>query len=57
MAIFGWDSVKQAEVYTREAQRKRLVRKAMHLVVPDENGMRPKVSHSAPLQVSHLKKK
>jgi integrase len=31
-AIFGWDTLKQAEVYTREADQKRLAEAAMHLL-------------------------
>jgi integrase len=34
MAIFGWETLKQAELYTRRADRKRLAGKAMHLLVP-----------------------
>jgi integrase len=34
MAIFGWETLKQAEIYTRQADRKRLVGEAMHLLVP-----------------------
>jgi integrase len=34
MAIFGWESLKQAELYTKRANRKRLAGKAMHLLVP-----------------------
>jgi len=33
MAIFGWESVKQAELYTREANRVLLAGDAMHLLV------------------------
>ena len=33
MAIFGWETVKQAEHYTRRANRKRLAGDAMHLLV------------------------
>lgn len=36
MAIYGWDSPKQAALYTREANRRRLAGEAMHLVVPGE---------------------
>ena len=32
MAIFGWSSIKQAEIYTREADRKRLARESRHLL-------------------------
>src|SRR5215470_13680017 len=32
MAIFGWDTLKQAEVYTRAADQKRLAESAMHLL-------------------------
>ncbi len=34
MAIFGWDSLKQAEVYTRTADQVRLAEKAMHMIEP-----------------------
>lgn len=37
MAIFGWESLKQAELYTRKADRNRLARAGMHLIVPREN--------------------
>lgn len=37
MAIYGWESPKQAALYTRKANRKRLVGDAMHLVVPNQN--------------------
>ena len=29
MAIFGWKDIKEAEIYTRKADRKRLAAKAM----------------------------
>ena len=32
MAIFGWDSSKMAEHYTRAAERNRLARESMHLL-------------------------
>jgi integrase len=32
MAIFGWDTIKQAEHYTRKADRQRLAQDAMHLL-------------------------
>lgn len=38
MAIFGWESPKQAAVYTRKANRKRLAGDAMHLVAPSKKG-------------------
>ena len=34
MAIFGWASPKQAALYTRKADKNKLARDAMHLVVP-----------------------
>ena len=37
MAIFGWDSPKQAALYTRKANRKRLAAEAMHKLVPGES--------------------
>ena len=32
MAMFGWLDIKQAELYTRAAERKRLARENMHLL-------------------------
>lgn len=32
MAIFGWHDIKQAELYTRKADRKRLAKGGMHLI-------------------------
>lgn len=32
MAIFGWESMKQAELYTRQANRTKMVGDAMHLI-------------------------
>ena len=34
MAIFGWETLKQAEVYTRAADQLRLAEGAMHLLAP-----------------------
>ena len=31
-SIFVWDTLKQAEIYTREADQKRLAESAMHLI-------------------------
>jgi integrase len=31
MAIFGWDTIKQAEQYTRKADQRQLAEAAMHL--------------------------
>ena len=36
MAIYGWETLRQAELYTRNANRTRLAGEAMHLVVPRE---------------------
>jgi hypothetical protein len=35
MAMFGWLSLPQAELYTREAERKRLARENVHLLGTD----------------------
>ncbi len=35
MAIYGWDTAKEAARYTRKANRRRLAGEAMHLVVPE----------------------
>lgn len=48
MAIFGWDTLKQAEVYTREADRRRLADQAMHLLLPHETEEQ-EVNESVPL--------
>jgi hypothetical protein len=32
MAIFGWDTIKEAERYTRDADQQRLAAEAMHLL-------------------------
>ena len=34
-AIFGWETLKQAEIYTKKAQEKKLISAAMHLIVPE----------------------
>jgi integrase len=36
MAIFGWDSLKHAELYTRNANRVRLAEQAMHLLIAEQ---------------------
>jgi site-specific recombinase XerD len=36
MAIFGWDTLKQAEVYTKAADQKRLAESSMHLIEAQE---------------------
>ena len=39
MAVFGWDSIKLAENYTRAADQKRLAESGMHLLaVEEQNG-------------------
>ena len=38
MAIFGWYSIDQAELYTRAADQKRLARSAMHLLNSPDSG-------------------
>jgi integrase len=40
MAIFGWDTIKQAENYTRKANQQRLAENAMHMIsVPLSNAV------------------
>lgn len=34
MSIFGWQTLQQAELYTRAAEQKRLAGSAMHLILP-----------------------
>ena len=36
MAIYGWETLRQAEIYTRETNRALLAEQAMHLLVPRE---------------------
>jgi integrase len=36
MAIFGWTTKKQTEVYTRNANRKRMAGKAAHKLIPEQ---------------------
>lgn len=56
MALFGWDSPKQAAIYTRKANQRRLAASAVHLVVPGENRGGAKVSHQANRAQSHRSK-
>lgn len=51
MAIFGWESVKQAELYTRSASRIRLAGEAMHLLIarPDSQDGERNANGSFPL--------
>jgi integrase len=42
MAIFGWDTLKEAERYTRQADQLRLAEAAMHMLeAPEQNGTEP----------------
>jgi hypothetical protein len=36
MAIFGWESLKQDELYTRKADRNRLAQSGLHVIVPTD---------------------
>lgn len=56
MALYGWDSLKEAERYTRKANRKRMARAAMHFVGLPGNDSGPKVSHRDSDTVSHREK-
>lgn len=56
MALFGWESIKQAELYTKRANRKRLARNSIHLVALPENDTGSRVSHLSGETVSHQKK-
>jgi integrase len=54
MAIYGWESPKQAALYTRKANRKKLAKQAMHLIEPER-----KMDADVPLangKVSHRDK-
>jgi hypothetical protein len=37
MAVYGWETLRQAELYTKAANRVRLAKDAMHLLVPQKN--------------------
>ena len=42
MAIFGWDTLKMAEAYTRAADQERLAESAMHMLeTPEQNDTEP----------------
>jgi integrase len=42
MAIFGWDTLKMAEAYTRAADQERLAESAMHMLeAQEQNGKQP----------------
>ncbi len=45
MAIFGWESPKQAGHYTKKADRKRLAAEGIRKVVPSVPPAEPGVSH------------
>ncbi len=47
MAMFGWTSVKQAEIYTRSASQTKLAKGAMHLLSPTREN--EEASQSVPL--------
>jgi hypothetical protein len=38
MSIFGWETLKQVEKYTRKARAKRLAQDAMHLIAAQNEG-------------------
>jgi hypothetical protein len=40
MAMFGWDSIRQAEHYTRKASQEKLASRAMHLLAVDHKKLR-----------------
>ncbi|MGZ6244109.1 MAG: hypothetical protein ACXWN9_16200, partial [Candidatus Binataceae bacterium] len=40
MALFGWESPKEAARYTKKANRKRMAARAIHLLKPDKRGTR-----------------
>jgi integrase len=48
MAIFGWDTLKEAERYTRGADQLRLAEAAMHMLeAPEQNGTEPCPTNTA----------
>lgn len=54
MAIYGWESPKQAAVYTRKANRRRLAGDAMHLIAPPAEPAKEgtNLSHSGAEEIS-----
>ena len=56
MAIFGWKTSQMAEFYTREANRRRLAREAVHMLTrtPGQHSI-PSPSHSVPLTLEKPK--
>ncbi|HYG87859.1 MAG TPA: site-specific integrase [Azospirillum sp.] len=56
MAIYGWESPKQAALYTKKADRKRLADSAMHLLVPTERNEDQSVPLSVPRKPGGTKK-
>ena len=48
MAIFGWLTINQAELYTRKAQRKKLAGRAGELLVREENETSPQKAAALP---------
>ena len=45
MAIFGWADHRQAAIYTRKAERKKMARQGMHHLVPQRAKTDTEVSH------------
>lgn len=52
MAIFEWESPKQAATYTKKVNRQRLIEGAMHLIVPGEPEQ--KMDKSVPLSAAEF---
>ena len=52
MAMFGWDSIKQAKHYTRKASQQKLATGAMHLLARDDG---EQTATSVPLPVGMSK--
>jgi hypothetical protein len=50
MALFGWESARQATVYTASADRKRLAAEAVHLMGSDHSE-----NTDCPTEASHRK--
>lgn len=57
MGIFGWDTLKMAEKYTRAADQQRLAASAMHMLAATEQNVPEKVPPKMPVGLLSQKTK
>jgi integrase len=55
MSIFGWTTLKQVQLYTRQVRDARLAEESMHLVVAKDRGTSPEQKVQPPVQPLCLK--